>query len=222
MRFSFLSLAVLSLMPIGCQNRHKESVDDLNSTKNNFINSIFSSEVDEGPFAMHYSFETIFFSKDFISLFGTLDVCDCLPHGRHRYEGKSYVKTGGQFKEISLGDLFTSPDQKEFLRAYCENELKKNPISYFKGRNPLETRLDVDDLHTFVIDDQFLFIVFQSYVVGGGEDGPFFVKIPFERLRGHWDSKNIVIPLLHEIIASKNFVVPEKSFYGSREIEESL
>ena len=46
---------------------------------------------------MQYFLETIFFSKDFISLFGTLDVCDCLPHGRHRYEGKSYIKIGGQF-----------------------------------------------------------------------------------------------------------------------------
>ena len=73
MRFHFLSLAVLSLMSIGCQNREKGSVDDLNSIKKNFINSIFSSEVEEGPFAMQYSLETIFFSKDFISLFGTID-----------------------------------------------------------------------------------------------------------------------------------------------------
>ena len=216
MRFHFLSTVVISLMSVGCQNQQSNSVDDLNSIKRNFINSIFSSEVDEGPFSMHYSLETVFFSKNFISLFGTVDVCDCLPHGKHRYEGKSYMKTNGQFKEIFINDLFASPDQKEFLRAYCEIELRKNPISYFEESNPLKTKLDAEDLHSFVIDDHFLIIVFQSYVVGGGEDGPFFVKIPFEKLRGHWDSNNIAFPLLHEIIASKNFVVSDKSFYGPR------
>lgn len=223
MRFHFLSLPLFSLMlmSIGCQNQQKGPVDDLNSIKKSFIHSIFSSEVEEGPFAMQYSLETIFFSKDFISLFGTLDVCDCLPHGRHRYEGKSYIKTSGQFKEISIGDLFVSPSQKEFLRAYCENELRKNPISYFEGKHPLKTRVGVEDLQTFVIDDHFLIIVFQPYVVGGGEDGPFFVKIPFEKLNGHWDSNDTVLPLLRKIITSKNFVLPEKCFYGSRVEEES-
>ena len=209
------------LMSTGCQNRQDGLVDDLNSTKKNFICSIFSSEVEEGPFAMQYSLETIFFSKDFISLFGTLDVCDCLPHGRHHYEGRSYIKTGGQFKEISIDDLFVSPSQKEFLRMYCENELRKNPISYFEKNNPLKTRVDIEVLCTFVIDDRFLIIIFQPYVVGSGEDGPFFVKIPFERLSGHWDSNNTLLPLFRKIIASKNFVLSEKSFYRSQEGEES-
>jgi len=221
MRFRFLSPTVLLLMSIGCQNRQKSPVDDLNSIKKNFISSIFSSEVEEGPFAMQYSLETIFFSKDFISLFGTLDVCDCLPHGRHRYEGKSYIKTRGWFKEISLDDLFGSPCQKEFLRVFCEKELRKNSTSYFEGKTPMKTKVDVGDLQTFVVDDHFLIIVFQPYVVGGGEDGPFFVKIPFEELEGHWDSNNTVLPLLHEIIASKNFVISEKYFYDSWRKDDS-
>lgn len=221
MRFHFLLLVIVSFMFVGCQNRQKRYEDDLNSRKQDFLSSIFSSEVDEGPFFLHYNLETIFFSKNFISLFAAIDVYECLPHGRHRYEGRSYVKTNGQFKEIALDDLFVSLDQKEFLRSYCETELRKNPISYFEGNNPLKKRLDVEDLHSFVIDDQFLVIIFQSYVVGGGEDGPFFVKIPFEELNGHWDSNNIILPLLKEIIASKNFVLSNECFYGPREVKEN-
>jgi hypothetical protein len=214
MKKSSLFLAVASLFLFGC-NGKKNCFEDLNSVKNDFIKTIFSSEAVEGPFFMNYQIETIFFSKNFISLFGTIDVYDGLPHGRHRYEGKTFLKTNGKFKEIFLRDLFVSPDQQEFLRAYCEKALKKNSISYFNGRTPLKQKLDLKDISTFVIDDHFLVLVFQPYVVGGGEDGPFFVKIPFEDLKGHWDSKNVLFPLLSEIIASHDFVLSEETFYRS-------
>ena len=213
MRFPFLCLMAVSLLFVGCRQPRAAREQNLSKAKENFLNALISSHVEEGPFAMSYSIETVFFSKNFISLFGQLDVRDCLPHRWHRYEGKTFLTVNGRIRRIALDELFTQPSQKEFLRSYCEEALKKDPNSYFFSIQPLMTRLEVDELQTFVIDHQALIIIFQPYVVGGGEDGPFFVKIPFEKLAGHWDSNNIVFPLLSEVIASKDFVLAEGMFY---------
>jgi hypothetical protein len=58
---------------------------------------------------------------------------------------------------------------------------------------------------SFVINDQFLIIIFQPYVAVSCADGPFVVKIPLSDLEGHWDSRHILCPLLQKIIASGQF-----------------
>ena len=213
MRFPFLCLIAVSLLLVGCRQSRAEREQTLSKAKENFLNTLIASHVEEGPFAMSYSIQTVFFSKNFISLFGQLDVRDCLPHNWQRYEGKTFLTVNGRIRKISLEELFTTSSQKEFLRSYCEEALKKDPNSYFFGIQPLMTRLEVDELQTFAIDNQSLIIIFQPYAVGGGVDKPFFVKIPFEKLAGHWDSNNIVFPLLSEVIASKDFVLAEGMFY---------
>jgi hypothetical protein len=212
MRFPFLCLMAVSLLFVGCRQPRAAREQTLSKAKESFLNALISSHVEEGPFAMSYSIETVFFSKNFISLYGQLDVRDCLPHSWHRYEGKTFLTVNGRIRKISLDELFTQPSQKEFLRSCCEEALKKDPNSYFFGIQPLKTRLEVDELQTFVIDHQSLIVLFQPYVVGGGVEKPFFVKIPFEKLTGHWDSNNIVLPLLSQVIASKDFVIANGMF----------
>jgi hypothetical protein len=218
MRSLLISL-IVGVGFVACNNQKNDLIEDqLDSVKKEFVKTIFSSGVEEGPFAMSYQLETIFFSKDVISLFGVLNVHDCMPHGRRHYEGKTYVREGDRFKEVSLDDLFPFNCQKEFLKKYCERICRNNSIGYFEGNNPLKASLDVKDIQTFVIDERSLIIIFQSYVVGGGEDGPFFVKIPFKYLEGYWDPGNIMLPVLHEIIASKQFVSSSDEIFGvSRE-----
>jgi hypothetical protein len=195
MKFQFLKLYAISLLLISCENRKNEvEGDDLNAVKKEFLKQIFLAEVEEGPFNMHYHLKTIFFSKDIISLFGEINVYDCMPHGWKQYEGKTYVRIGGEFKELWLSDLFPSKSQQEFLRTYCEDVLKSRSTTYFGGENPLKSRLDLKDCQTFVIDDQFLTIIFQPYVVVSSADGPFIIKIPFDNIQGHWDSGNKVFP----------------------------
>lgn len=214
MKFCFFLFTSL-LMLAGCENTRREPVaDDLNDVKRAFLHSIFSSTVEEGPFHMQYTLRTVFFSKNLVSLFGVTNVYDCMPHGGRRYEGKTYVNKDGEFKEIVLDDLFTDPSQNEFLRSYCEGELRKNPISYFEGEHPFKKRLELEDVRTFVIDDRFLIILFQSYVAGSGEDGPFFVRIPFEHLQSRFDSGHILFPLLQEIIDSKDFLSSGEEIFG--------
>ena len=206
MKFRSLMLFVVSLILIGCENRKNDlAEDDLNSVKKEFLNKIFLAEVEEGPFNMHYSIKTVFFSKDLISLFGEINVYDCMPHGRKHYEGKTYVKIKGQFKEIDLNDLFTSNSQKEFFRSYCENYLKNDPMTYFGGKDPIKEKLAFEDIRTFVINKHFLSIIFQPYVAVSSADGPFVVKIPLDHLKGQWDSGNILLPLLQKTVLSKNF-----------------
>ncbi len=85
--FILLTLILLS----SCQQQETNPVetDDLTSLKNQFLNTIYAADVDEGPFHFNYKFRTVFFSKEVISLFGQLSVHDRMPHGWKSYEGKT-------------------------------------------------------------------------------------------------------------------------------------
>src|ERR1700722_16621585 len=95
-------ICLLAILLMGCSNDDKGP----STTKTNFINTIFDSGIEEGPFAMNYSLRTVLFSKEIISLFGHTNVYTHLPHSWGRYEGKTYCKINGKFKEISLNDIF--------------------------------------------------------------------------------------------------------------------
>ncbi len=190
------------LLMAGCERQEKI---DLNSIKKNFLLSTLEGELEESPFQMDYELKTVFFSRDIVSLFGQIFVYDHLPHGWWRYEGKTLCRVHGKLKEISLWDLFPTMKQKEFLRLCCENLLKNDSISYFSGTDPLRTCLEYEDMHTFVIDDKFFIVIFQPYTVGGLGDGPTHVKIPYSRLREHWNRKHPLPQLLDRILSSKAY-----------------
>lgn len=127
------SLIFLSFVLIGCNSETNKNLDNLTAIKNNFINSIFDSYIDEGPFQMHHHLRTILFSDNVVSLLGEVFVYDHLPHGWSKFESKTYIKKSGIFKEITLNDLFKTDTQREYLRKTCEDALKKEKISYFSG-----------------------------------------------------------------------------------------
>jgi len=212
---------VIFLLFQGCQD-NSQSLDDLNIIKQDFVNSILKENFDESPFHINYSFRTIFFSSDIVSLLGEIHVYDHLPHGWSQYESKTFCKVNGKFKEITLNDLFTTPDQKVFLKIYCENVLKKDVCSYFSGKNVLCSELDQKYLQTFIINDQFLIIIFQPYSVGGCSDGPFHVKIPYQDLKDKWNPTNPLKPLLNKVLLSKEFTSSwdEEGFYS--QLEETV
>lgn len=83
--------------------------------------------------------------------------------------------------------------------------LSKKASTLFSDKNSLLTVLDQKHLHTFVVDHKFLIIIFEPYCVGGCGDGPFVVKIPYEHLREHWDSKNPFVANLEKVISSQPF-----------------
>jgi len=193
------------LLLIGCQEERKDvSIDDLNSIKKNFLLSIVQEDVEESPFHVNYSLRTVFFSKDVVSLFGEVHVYEHLPHPWTRYEGRTLFKIHGKFQEVKLGDLFPTPRQKEFLRKYCEDDLKTQSVSWFFGDNPLHTTLRQEDVHLFVLADQFLIIFFQPYTVGGISDGPLNVRIPCEALKKEQPSP-VLLSLLNTMIDSKDY-----------------
>lgn len=80
----FLICCILMSLFTACEKPKK--INDLNSIKKEFLNTIFSAEVEEGPFDMQYTLKTIFFSKDLVSLFGKMNVYDAMPHGWKYYE----------------------------------------------------------------------------------------------------------------------------------------
>ena len=203
----FMKIIYLFLFPIftACSLGSNKGFNNLEEIKNDFIATILTESVlDEGPFQMNYHLRAILFSDNVVSFMGDIFVYDHLPHGWVRYEGKTYVKTNDSFKEIKLDDLFPRTSQKEFLRSYCENFLKKdNNDNYFHGTPPLRDHLDQGLIKVFMVDHESLILVFQPYAVGGFADGPFTVKIPFTTLIGKWETGN---PLEKNLPITKNFL----------------
>ena len=204
--FRYFFLLCSLFLITGCQKQERRrDLDDLNSIKKDFLFSILEGKVEESPFQMRYVLKTVFFSQDVISLFGEVLIYDHLPHATFRYEGKTLCRIKGRLTEIKIWDLFSTEAQREYLRKYCENSLKGNANSYFSGANPLRERLEYSDIHTFVINDEFLVVIFQPYTVGGLEDGPWEVKIPYEYLKGQWSFTNPFPALLDKTISSKSY-----------------
>lgn len=202
MRISYLFLLLIFT---ACSSDTDKGFNNIEEIKKDFIATILTeSSLDEGPFQMSYHLRAILFSDNVVSLMGDVFVFAHLPHGWIRYEGKTYVKTIGSFKEITLNDLFPLPSQKEFLRSYCENFLEHdNNGNYFQGVDPLLDHLDQKLIKVFVVDHESLILVFQPYAVGGFSDGPFTIKIPFNELIGKWQTNN---PLEKQLPISKNFL----------------
>src|SRR5258708_13895552 len=202
MKISYLFLLFIFT---ACSSESNKGFDNIEEIKKDFIATILTESVlDEGPFQMNYRLRAILFSDNIVSLMGNVFVFAHLTHGWKQYEGKTYAKMNGSFKEITLNDLFPKPSQKEFLRSYCENFFKYHAdCSYFQGTDPLCDHLDQELIKTFVVDHESLILVFQPYAVGGFADGPFTVKIPFTELIGKWHAGN---PLEKQLPFTKNFL----------------
>lgn len=195
----------LLLTLVACSSDTDKAVRNLEEVKKDFVSTILTeSFLDEGPFQMNYHLRAILFSDSVVSLMGEVFVYANLPHGWIRYEGKTYVKKNGSFKEITLNDLFPQASQKEFLRSYCEKFFKNDTgCNYFQGADPLCEHLDLEFLKVFVVDHESLILIFQPYAVGGFADGPFTVKIPFTELIGKWQAGNL---LEKQLPITKNFL----------------
>lgn len=202
---SFLVLFLLLLL--GCQKQEtKDILDDLNELKREFLDALLSSsEVEEGPFHMNYNLRTVFFSKEIVSLFGTFNEYKNLPHSWGCYEGKTFCRVNGKFREVTIDDLFKTGEQKEFLRNYCQ-EYAKNRFDYFSGKDPIHTEMQNRWIHTFVVDDKLLRIIFQPYAVGSYVEGPFIAEIPYKDLKGHWEGGKILMPLLEKTLSTQEYI----------------
>ncbi len=150
MRISYLFLLLIFT---ACSSDSNKRFNNIEETKKDFIDTILTeSSLDEVPFQMNYHLRAILFSDHVVSLMGDVFVFAHLPHGWIRYEGKTYVKINGSFKEIALNDLFPLPSQKEFLRSYCENFLKNdNNCNYFQDVDPLRDHLDQELIKVFIL-----------------------------------------------------------------------
>lgn len=131
---------LMALFGVSCSSEPTNGLNNLNEIRKEFVDTVLSEScLDEGPFKMDYQLRTILSSDNVVSLFGEVFVYAHLPHGWSRYEGKTFVRDNGAFKEITLEDLFPKKRQKEFLRSYCEGFLKNksDDCSYFQGSDPL-------------------------------------------------------------------------------------
>jgi hypothetical protein len=198
----FLSIFMLS----GCNDQGAVLLDDLSGLKKRFIAEVLEGAVDECPFDMSYNLRTVFYSKELISLFGGFHKYTHLPHGSAKYEGRTFYKKNGKFIQLVLNDLITNRQGWEFIRKYCENVFKNDPCTYFSGDEPLRTKLELQELNTFTLDEQAIILVFQPYTVAGGMDGPPIVRISWNDLLGFIEQTHPLRAILSEILSSKCFV----------------
>lgn len=199
-------LIFLGILVVGCEKNGEIDVDDLNAEKNIFISRILDAELGEGPFFINYSLSTVFFSQDIVSIFGEFTRYTDFPHDRKRYEGKTFCRINGKFQLISFDDLFSAEKQKEFIRKYCEDVLKNESIGYFGEDPPLRDQLDLKEIQTFLIHENFLIIVFQRYIVAGLDDYPTTLRIPYNILKGHINPNIPLITLLEKTVKSNSFI----------------
>src|ERR1700733_1758081 len=157
----FLCLLIFLCVIVGCEKNSEIDVDDLNSEKTDFFSRVFEGELEDGPFFLNYLLSTVFFSKDVVSIFGEFTRYTNFPHDNKCYEGKTFCRVNGKFKLISFDDLFSTAEQKEFVRKYCEDTLKEESVGYFGENPPLRDHLDLKEIQTFLIHENFLVIVFQ-------------------------------------------------------------
>lgn len=190
----FFSLLLLFVFAC-CATPDNDPLKNLNACKQEFIKEILKQSSNECPFHMSYSLKTVFFSENVISLFGQISVYDHIPHERRRYEGLTFYKDKGKFVPLSLQDLFSTSTEKEWLRNYCELYLKTDAMSssYFSGKTPLLTSLDYNLIHTFIIEPEALYIIFQPYTVAGMTDTPPTIKISYDKLKAYWNPSNPLV-----------------------------
>ena len=175
-----LYFVIALVILVGCEKSGEINVDDLNSEKMDFLSRVFEGELEDGPFFLSYALNTVFLSKDVVSVFGEFTRYTHFPHDTKRYEGKTFCKINGKFKKISFDDLFITAEQKEFVSKYCEDTLKNGSIGYFADDPSWRDQLDLQEIQTFLIHENFLVIVFQRYVVAGLDDYPTTDKNPLQ------------------------------------------
>ncbi len=208
MKNVILRSLLLPAFLLGCQTRDstEEHQQSLSKLKTDFENQILHRGVEEGPFGFSYQYRTVFLSNEVISLFGELSVADRLPRIWKQYECKTLFKDHNNWEEVTLSNLFSSPHKKELLRKACENQLKDNPLSYFSGNTPLYLSLKLDHNPLFVIDHQYLIVIFGPYSVGGCCDGPLTAKIPLSTLQNEWNLKHPLLECVSRAIESRDYI----------------
>lgn len=174
----------------------RKQADDLNALKQEFIASILQADVNESPFDLFYTFRTVFFSNEIVSFFGEANVYDQDSNWAY-FEAKTYYKNNGKFTPITLNDLFSTPQQKDFLKNYIEKVAKANKV---ESCSPI----DQNYLQSFALREKSLLVVLQPKV-GVCDRDPMIVSIPFDSLKDLWNVENPIAKALPQVLESKSF-----------------
>ena len=165
------------------------------STMGSFVKKVVSNiydASDDHDFYARSNARVTYFSENIISFFMENIEHTGLPHEIKQYETRNFFKKGSRFYEKKLSDLFCKKEQVEFIKNYCEMIFKKIETSYFYGKNAIKNNLNNSELSNYYFEKDGLVIVFQPYVVGSSEDGPFLVKIPYEILKPIVEADHII------------------------------
>lgn len=174
----------------------RKQTEDLNALRQEFITSILQADVNESPFDLYYTYRTVFFSKDIISFYGEANVYDEGDDWEY-LEGKTYFNNNGKFTPVTLNDLFSTAEQKEFLKTYTDKIAQTNQVTVC---NPI----DQNYVQSFTLREKSLLVIFQPKT-GTCDGDPFIVSIPFETLKGKWNPENPIARTLPGVLESKLF-----------------
>lgn len=181
---------LLCLIFSACSSPSNQKSDTMEDLKRDFMSNLITIGhlPDEGPFKMTYEVESVLVSDHVVSLLGT--AFNDNPHGWMRTEGKTYVKSAGSFKELTLDDLFPQVSQNEFLRSYCKKFCEQSLDPSYLETDPPIAHLEIEDINVFFVDQDSLVLIFHLKGYHETVDSVFKVKIPFAELTGKWEQNN--------------------------------
>ncbi len=178
MKFPTLLLWIF-LLPIliGCQERTKNPVENLSHLKDNFIKEALEGAIEEEPFYFAYKLQTTFVSEYLVSFLGEFQQYTHLPHGWNRFEGRTYIKENGNFRLLTLNDLFLSEKLRSYIPSRC-NLLLANSTNNTSQLAKILTR----DFADIVVNHENLILIFQPYTIEGFADQPTTVQFQWTEL----------------------------------------
>lgn len=78
-------------------------------------------------------------------------------------------------------DLFL-PGYREWLFQYCENYFKLNRCGYYSYDDYSWVGFNPENLDSFLLTEKGLLLIFQNYIIGGFDDYPVTLLIPYAEL----------------------------------------
>lgn len=138
----------------------------------------------------HVSTDVVFCSDEAVSLLEHHWEFTGGAHGNPWFVSRNFVFENNDVRELQLTDLFQSGSNwDKHLASFCMSDLRRQGATFLLPPDEESTRasttpqvLEADDLRTFALSSEALWIFFGPYHVGTYAEGNYSVKVPFSEL----------------------------------------
>jgi hypothetical protein len=140
---------------------------------------LWEEDADERVF--HYELNLVSSTPFLMSFYGSNYQYCGGAHGTMQYITKTFWNQGETIHELTLNDLFL-PGYREWLFQYCESYFKLNRCGYYSYEDYSWVGFNPENIDSFLLTEKGLLLIFQNYVIGGFDDYPVTLLIPYAEL----------------------------------------